>query len=241
MFTNEQQCVKCVKYSENNIEKYWTRCDNTCNVFSETKLALKGKIYRNKFLYTQQHEIVGWHEGFSAYLVNDKYPEPANDKGFGLQIIQEDEILSSLEMQEELELKYQNWKTKHDEYEKQQQEKEDKERLEKEERENLFGFDDGKTPIQKSKILQCLMKPLFFREFEGNKNVTITRKEFVLRCLKNNYITDIKTFSNAYNKRAKTDSKTERVLTSTTENSMYTITKTEYDFANYLLENDLLA
>lgn len=103
---------------------------------------------------------------------------------------------------------------------KQEEDREEKERQLQAEKENLYGFTDNKSPMQQGKILKSLMASIVYN------NKVITRKEFVMTLIKEDYIPNIKTYTNWKTEKKKTDYVLEK-------ESFYTITKTEYDFANY--------
>jgi hypothetical protein len=67
------------------------------------------------------------------------------------------------------------------------------------------------------------------------------RKQFVIDLLKDGYHSEIKTFSNMFNKRAKSPTTTDYCLIHPTNNTFYTVTKTEYNFFNYLKQNSIIA
>lgn len=125
------------------------------------------------------------------------------------------------------------------EYEKKQQQRrreaEDKEKQEQENYNHCYGYCDNKKPLQAGKILKVL-----------NKNVKIdgtytTRKEFIYNKIKEGYkpiiIDKLMTNERKVN--------LERVATykynvpALEKDGYYTITKTEYNFAMYLLDEVL--
>ncbi|MFW6016260.1 MAG: hypothetical protein ACOCRK_07450, partial [bacterium] len=99
-----------------------------------------------------------------------------------------------------------------------------------------FGFTDNKKPMQKAKIEQSLDKLI---RVDG---VVVTRKEFIRNILKKGYIPYIEENYCYYSKKLDdyTKPKNDYRLTDQKENSFYQITKTEHDYANYLLENNYI-
>jgi hypothetical protein len=78
------------------------------------------------------------------------------------------------------------------------------------------------------------------KQFNYNGSIK-TRKQFIIDLVKAGYNAQIKTFSNMYNKRAKNPTTTEFCLCHPSNNTMYTVTKTEYEFFNYLISNNIIA
>lgn len=108
--------------------------------------------------------------------------------------------------------------------------------LEQEEYENVYGYCDNMTQLQQGKSLKVL-----------NKNVMIdskymTRKEFIYNKIKEGYepkiIDKIMTSQRKINLERKETYKY-NVPVIESKDGFYTITKTEYNFALYLLENVL--
>jgi hypothetical protein len=100
---------------------------------------------------------------------------------------------------------------------------------------SYLGFADKKIPIQKAKIEAVLDKPI---RFEG---AVRPKKEFIFRLLLSGYKPKEGTTTGYYNLRTgeRRDPKWEYRMQQDGENSFYVITKTEYDFACYLLEENL--
>lgn len=101
-------------------------------------------------------------------------------------------------------------------------------------KEDLYGFGDNLLPMQKKRVLNCLMKQY---RYDG---VVMTRKEFVVTRINRGYYLDIKTFDNQ-GRRAKNEFVTVNMLCHPTNNTFSEITKTEYDFATYLIANKVAA
>lgn len=161
------------------------------------------------------------------YYINDNYPK---DVGNGFPLWSESDLNF-------YESKQEKWKESKIIYEIKQKEYKEKERIQaeiKKENEYLYNYDANMSPMQKAKVLKCLMKSLVY------DNGVMTRKDYVIMKLKQGYTLNIKTFSNAYNRRAKNDTTTYRILEHPTNNTFNDITKTEYDFAEYLLKNNII-
>ena len=103
--------------------------------------------------------------------------------------------------------------------------KEDKQRKEREEKENLYGFTDNKTALQKGKILSTLMKTMLYN---GNM---ITRKDFIIDLISKGYKPTIKEYAK---RRGVKKSYTVMI---DSYGSWYDVTKTEYNFANYYINS----
>ena len=100
--------------------------------------------------------------------------------------------------------------------------KEEAEQKEKAEREDLLGFDDGKTPMQKGKLLSTLMKTTV------RNGKSVTRKEDIINRLSEGLRPSIHT------KNVNGETK-EYYVFDNGDNTSSKITKVEYDFAQYLL------
>lgn len=101
--------------------------------------------------------------------------------------------------------------------------KHEKERLEKKEKENTYGFADKLLPMQKSKVLNTLLKVIRY------KNKEMTRKELIENEVKNG--AKVITY------------KGERILQKENESTFFdekTITKIGMNYADYLVKNNKL-
>ena len=112
--------------------------------------------------YTQfgeKKEIVGsktYHDLGECYLVNSNYPEPAREDFAGCDIVTEADMHDILSKQMEYVVKYNERQKREAEYKiqlelKEKKRKEEEAILEKEC--DLYGFLDGKAPMQCGKIL----------------------------------------------------------------------------------------
>lgn len=104
--------------------------------------------------------------------------------------------------------------------------------------EHTFGYTDNKTPLQKGRILKTLNIKAYYKE-NGIDIGLMTRKDFVYMMLNKGYITEHKKNVTDWVKRS--GEWIEKIIPNqyrlSKDDSYYIITKTEYDYANYLLEN----
>jgi len=103
------------------------------------------------------------------------------------------------------------------------EEKKEIERLEKEKENYCYGFTDNLKPMQKQKVADTLNK-----KFRYDGSAVLKRKDFILRQLKDGFEPINKCFYNG---------KSEYRLQK--DNGFYKLTKTEFDYANYLLNYGL--
>ena len=99
----------------------------------------------------------------------------------------------------------------------------------------FLGFTDSLTLLQKSKVSSTLDTQI------KHNNVIMPKKQFIYLKLNEGYIPIIEEDVSYYSRKLGdyTKPKSEYRL-SNPEGSYYTITKTEYNFATYLIENDFL-
>lgn len=172
-----------------------------------------------------------------CYLINEYYPTPPEEHGYGLGIIsieRMDEILSNQEKFKEV---YESNKRFWEE----QERKERKAAEEKAKREDLFGFDKDKTPCQKGKILKTLMKKYRYfdykpqgKEFIRCNQRVLTRRDYIIEQLKKGSYIDKEVI------QGKTTYRLNHAKEEGIPDGYTLITKTEYDFANYLINMDVL-
>jgi len=180
-----------------------------------------GKILLELYNYVKVEKI-GIAGGKEWYFINDKYPEEVTNGQY--QLWDQNWMDRILSKQEE----YKNKLELHKKALIEEEKREAEEARYKAEKEDLYGFDDGKNPMQKGKILKCLM-------IYNNYSIGfMTRKDFLMIRLKNGFKLDYKQFTNY-----KTDTKKWCYVLGN-ENCFTEITKTEYDFAQYLLNNNLI-
>lgn len=210
-----------------------------------TDLNVIGKVLYTK--YARIYEIVGKtyvknKEGI-FYLANDEYPKPVNENFFGCLIISEEEVKDMLNNYDEYKAKYLRLMAEQKEWDRKEREREEREAKEKAERENLYGFDDGKTPMQRGKLLKTLLKEFMYYDYkeDGTRTVkTQSRKDFVIHQLKKGYKPSHEKNVKMYSKRAECGYKLiPNYYTLKLNNSSWDITKTEYDFANYVKEKGI--
>lgn len=112
----------------------------------------------------------------------------------------------------------------------------EKERLQKEYEEfknkeynNTFGYTDNMKDMQKGKILKYLNKQTRYYNDENKPTEVVSQKDFVLKKLKEGYIPE-------YQK----DQKEKYLLAKKSKNICNIITKTNYDYACYLMSINIL-
>jgi hypothetical protein len=138
-------------------------------------------------------------------------------------LLSKDDILFLLTKQD----KYKQQRIKNIEYKIEQQEKEDRQ---KQEYENVYGFCDTKTPLQKGKILKILNTMMNYTTYGVMK-----RKDWLLLKRKDNCKIDIR-----YNVKTITRNGAKNipieyiVYVKNNDNEYTTITKTEYEYIEYL-------
>lgn len=108
-----------------------------------------------------------------------------------------------------------------------EQDEKDKERkqkllLEKQAEENLYGFDADMAPMQRGKVLKCLLKLLNYQNYG-----ILSRKDHIIKRLQGGSTLKIKE-SKRYG--------TIRMLLFPDGKTYTDLTKTEYDFAEYLVK-----
>ena len=154
-------------------------------------------------------------------------------------IITIEELQKILDKQEMLQIRYEVQEEKR----KQQQaeEKKEMERKIKEKEDYNFcnGYTDNLTPLQAGKVLKVLNKIIFFN------GKSITRKEWIHMLInKNSSIKEVM-LTNRYSEKKvdlcykKHKDKKEYRFYDDNDDSFYTVTKTEYEYIKYLLENKL--
>jgi hypothetical protein len=120
------------------------------------------------------------------------------------------------------------------EIERQEQEKRE---AEKREYNNTYGYADNMKPITKGKVLKILNKKENY--YDNGKYIgTIARKDFIKKLLESGGNVEHKTNVRYWNKKSEVTLKENEYRLVCTDNSFYKITKTEYDFAMYLINND---
>ncbi len=115
-------------------------------------------------------------------------------------------------------------------------ERAEQERIKAEKMAFLEGFAKGRTDIQIERIYTILSKIQAYDM--GNKTVCLSRKDFILQTLNNGGRIERKDgvvsyYGSRWNRKESKPKTEYRLYTDT--NSFYTITKTEYDFATYMM------
>ena len=197
--------------------------------------------------YTQfgeKKEIVGsktYHDLGECYLVNSNYPEPAREDFAGCDIVTEADMHDILSKQMEYVVKYNERQKREAEYKiqlelKEKKRKEEEAILEKEC--DLYGFLDGKAPMQCGKIQMVLQKKFVYRIHKPDEDTEchdieqlnyMSRKNFVILQLRNDYLPKCENGKYMLCK-----------MIDKARGYVYHITKTEYNFGMYLLDNGIL-
>lgn len=173
-----------------------------------------------------------------CYLVNEDYPTPPPENGFGLSIYPIDRMEILLSRQKEYKEVYKSNKRFQEEQERKKREAAEA----KAKREDLFGFDKGKTAYQKGRILKILMKQFRYSDYEGDGNGgfrkcnqrILTRRDYLIEQIKNGSYVDKKVI------QGKLIYRLNHPKHNNEPETFSEITKTEYDFANYLVDNGIL-
>lgn len=105
---------------------------------------------------------------------------------------------------------------------KQDAEREHKLLLEKQLEENLYGFDANMTPMQRGKVLKCLLKLLNYQNYG-----IMSRKDYIIKRLQG---------GSTLNTEESQKYGTIRMLRFPDGETYTDLTKTEYDFAEYLVK-----
>ena len=203
---------------------------------------LFGQTFYTRF--GQKKEIVGskkYSDLGECYLVNPNYPEPARDDLVGCDIVTEEEMHDILSKQPEYIVKYEERQKREAEYKIQMELQEKKRREEEailEKERDLYGFLDGKTPMMCGKIQMVLQKKFVYRIHTVNEDTEdcdavqrkyMSRKNFVIQQMKNGYAPK---YDDGKHMLCKMIDKAQGYV--------YYITKVEYDFGMYLLNNSIL-
>lgn len=175
--------------------------------------------------YDRQAEIIGIHtsKGIEYYLLNDEYPNTEN-RSYPMET--EERMQYILDKQND-------WKEQQEQRKQREIREAEEERKEAEQKaikENLYGFTDSLTPMKQGKVLKCLMTML------RHNNKTVTRKEYIIALLNEGCTPIEKDYSNY-----RTGNEAHHYCMVCDDKSWYEVTKTEYDFAKYLLNNNILA
>lgn len=179
------------------------------------------KFYDNKM---DIYEVLGYSEHYKGYLLSK------NGVLNGMYDIEQVAYIDYM-------LSKQNKIIEHNNnYIEQQRQEQIKEEQQKIEYENVYGYLDNKTALQKGKILKTLNKKTNYysnNEFIGNW----TRKEFLYNMIDKGYELEHKTNISYWNKQLEEKIKANEYILIASDNSYYEITKTEYDYAIYLINN----
>lgn len=163
-------------------------------------------------------------ERYNAYLViEENMPE------YHRLIMKDNDIEMYLSKQEEILACKERSEKREQEELKRQQEEEFKIN-------NTWGYADNFSPMQKGKVLKILNKT--FNYYDNEKYVgNMTRKEFIKKVLEEGYILEHKTNINYFVKGGELKVKPNEYRLTDKDGQFYTLTKTEYDFGNYLIKN----
>lgn len=115
------------------------------------------------------------------------------------------------------------------------QEQEKREQAEQEYN-NTYGYTDNMKPMSKGKILKVLNKKENY--YDNGKYIgTIARKDFIKNILESGGNIEHKTNVRYWNKKSEVTIKENEYRLLCADNSFYEITKTEYDYAMYLINS----
>lgn len=201
-----------------------------------------------RYLDYQYKEQMVWgfctREGKEYYVVND--PNKDDDRAYGA-LISESDMDTLISKQGE----FKQGIIRQQERAKARQLQELDEQEKRREKENLFGFDAKLTPMQRGKILKSLMKEINYRNEEGKAIYGATRKGFILYLISIGYVPEeysrqeqkkVANYNNACGVRSmewedyiKHGFEMHYTINNSQVNT-YDITKTEYQFAKYLID-----
>lgn len=182
-----------------------------------------GKILYNNELHLCQIEDIRTISGKEWYIVNSDYP----DEHRGGWDMWDDNDLQSLEGKQE---KFKQRIIKNQQQEEQERKIQEQQAIIKAIKENLYGFTDNKAPMQKQKILDCLMKNFCYN------GIIMNRKEFVIDKIKQGYTGEIKNFRTQHSDKIKPYN----CLFDAEHETFIDVTKTEFDFFNYLKDSHII-
>lgn len=159
--------------------------------------------------------------GAEVYYVNTNYPEP---HGGGWDVWT-DEDLQRIEGEQDALKQTVERREAQEETKRRIAEREERER---EQAEDLYGFDAGKTPLQRGRILSILMRR---ERFDGQ---VMTRRDFIKQAAHEGRKAEIKRFYG--------DKKDTYLIRNNDEhNSFFIVTKVEYEFYQYLRSREGIA
>lgn len=144
------------------------------------------------------------------YFVNEKYPNPITN---GMYQLYDKEDMEWIQGNQS---KWTEAKTRQDQRDKEDKAREEKEAKDKADKENLYGFTEGKTPMQHGKILKTLMVEV------ARDGKLYTRKDLMVKIA---------------TEGGKSGEKRRIFLT---ESTFIEVTKTEHDFFNYLIDCNII-
>jgi hypothetical protein len=167
--------------------------------------------------------IHSFSEKYNTYLVRE------NDNSVALNFWSETDIDKVMSKQEKM--------IQFDKEQKEKQRKiEEVERIEQEKYNNVFGFCDKMTTLQKGKVLKSLNMLVKY-----DKYGTITRKEFILKTLEDGLKPIVRHNVKYYSRRAEEGYTVKPVVYSMDAGDYdIDITKTEYDYALHLIKNGIV-
>ena len=147
-----------------------------------------------------------------------------------------EQIQEYLDNQEEIIEKNKKAMEYHIKTEEQTELEKQKELQEQAEYENVYGYLNNKTPIQKGRILKILNVKISYAK-DGEFLGYLTRKDFLYRMINEGCFIAHKKDINYYGKDGELRVKPNEYRLVDSDGSFYEITKTEYDYANYLIKN----
>lgn len=154
-------------------------------------------------------------------------------------IVTMEEMQRILNKQEMLQIRYEVQEEKRQQQQIEEEKEVERKIKEKEDYEFCNGYTDNMTALQAGKVLKVLNKIMFFN------GKSTTRKEWIHMLINKNSSVKEVMLTNRYSEKKvdlcykKLKDKKEYRFYNTKEDSFYTITKTEYLYIKYLLENKL--
>lgn len=171
------------------------------------------------------------------YLIEEKdliTEESRNDI-----LLTEEQIINYLNNQESIIIKVNNALEYHKKSLEKERIEEEKQQAIEREYNNTYGYTDNMTAMQKGKVLKILNKKENYYD-NGNYIGTIARKDFIKKLLESGSNVEHKTNVSNWNKKSEVTIKGNEYRLLCVDNSFYIITKTEYDYSMYLLNNSIL-
>ena len=187
-----------------------------------------------KFMdYFIDFEVIEFMEQHNMYRLNNIQENRQNE------LLYESDIDTCIIMKDEFITKRESNRIFREKQDSREKAKNEKKELQEKDFNFCYGYVDNKTDLQRGKILKILN----VRQYYNNE--VITRKNLIERLIQNNDVT-LKVYNNTNRYSDHKICLTYKKLSDKIEyrimynDFMLEVTKTEYDYTNYLLSNDLI-